>query len=186
MGSEQLTSVCLGPKPASVLGHGSYGPSFSTDSDLYALLAKSTCREAINVVYWELEVPRGPTTGSKARRVVALEVEAKFGTPHEWTFQQLLVQVLNNYIFIKKDIKFKRDKYFLTEFLKDRKGNCFAITTLYLAIAERLGLPFSGVTVPNHVFVRYQENDNRINIEITQNGNDLLVQRVCHEAYSLG
>jgi hypothetical protein len=61
---------------------------------LYALLEHSACREAINMVYWELEEPRVSTTGSKARRVAALEVKAKFGTPHEWTFQQYLKATL--------------------------------------------------------------------------------------------
>jgi tetratricopeptide (TPR) repeat protein len=41
---------------------------------------------------------------------------------------------------------------------------------LYLAIAERLGLPLYLVNIPNHFFVRYDDGTTRFNIETLEDG----------------
>ncbi|MES1205988.1 MAG: transglutaminase family protein, partial [Pseudomonadota bacterium] len=42
----------------------------------------------------------------------------------------------------------------LPDVLANRKGSCVGLGALYLAIAERLGVPLEGVLVPGHFFVR--------------------------------
>lgn len=57
------------------------------------------------------------------------------------------------------------------QLLKNHEGNCLSLTILYLALAERVGLPLYGVVIPNHIFVRYDDGHEQFNIETTDNGN---------------
>lgn len=59
---------------------------------------------------------------------------------------------------------------FVDAVLRDDTGNCLGHSTLYLAMAERLGLPLHGVAAPNHCFVRWDDGRVRRNIETTARG----------------
>jgi formylglycine-generating enzyme required for sulfatase activity/regulator of sirC expression with transglutaminase-like and TPR domain len=59
---------------------------------------------------------------------------------------------------------------FLHGLLKNRRGYCMNLSLLYLIVGERLGLPIYGVALPNHFFVRYETENQKFNIESTQNG----------------
>ncbi len=48
--------------------------------------------------------------------------------------------------------------YLLETVLARKKGNCLGLSMLYLSLADRLGIPFRGVYVPSHCFVRYEGN----------------------------
>jgi tetratricopeptide (TPR) repeat protein len=60
--------------------------------------------------------------------------------------------------------------YLLEAVLARKKGNCLGLSMLYLAIADRLGIPFRGVYVPSHCFVRYEGNGVRVNVEFAEGG----------------
>ncbi|MCL5884255.1 MAG: tetratricopeptide repeat protein [Deltaproteobacteria bacterium] len=60
--------------------------------------------------------------------------------------------------------------YLLETVLARKKGNCLGLSMLYLAIADRLGIPFRGVYVPSHCFVRYEGNGVRRNVEFAEGG----------------
>lgn len=60
--------------------------------------------------------------------------------------------------------------YLLESVLARRKGNCLGLSLLYLALADRLGVPFSGVYVPSHCFVRYEGSGVRVNVEFADGG----------------
>jgi regulator of sirC expression with transglutaminase-like and TPR domain len=60
--------------------------------------------------------------------------------------------------------------YLLESVLAHRKGNCLGLSLLYLALADRLGVPFKGVYVPSHCFVRYEGNGVRVNVEFAEGG----------------
>lgn len=62
------------------------------------------------------------------------------------------------------------DNFLLDRVLARRKGNCLGISAVYLALAERLGIPLGGVHVPSHCFVRYDDGVARINIEPAEQG----------------
>ena len=86
-----------------------------------------------------------------------------------------IVRTMNYYLF--EDVKLSsfstgQDPIsgFLTFVLDEKKGNCLGLSLLYLSIAERTGLSLFGVIVPTHVFVRYEGNGKRINIETTDKG----------------
>ncbi|GAH67543.1 unnamed protein product, partial [marine sediment metagenome] len=65
---------------------------------------------------------------------------------------------------------FDPEYYFLPSVIENRQGNCLGLSLLYLALAERIGLPFYGVSAPDHTFVRYDDGKRRINIETTKKG----------------
>lgn len=60
--------------------------------------------------------------------------------------------------------------YLLESVLARKKGNCLGLSMLYLALADRLGIPFRGVYVPSHCFVRYEGNGVRVNVEFAEGG----------------
>ena len=60
--------------------------------------------------------------------------------------------------------------YLLESVLVRRKGNCLGLSLLYLALADRLGIPFRGVYVPSHCFVRYEGKTIRRNVEFAEDG----------------
>jgi tetratricopeptide (TPR) repeat protein len=60
--------------------------------------------------------------------------------------------------------------YLLETVLARKKGNCLGLSMLYLSLADRLGLPFRGVYVPSHCFVRYEGKAIRRNVEFAESG----------------
>lgn len=60
--------------------------------------------------------------------------------------------------------------YLLETVLARKKGNCLGLSMLYLSLADRLGLPFRGVYVPSHCFLRYEGKTIRRNIEFAEGG----------------
>jgi tetratricopeptide (TPR) repeat protein len=54
--------------------------------------------------------------------------------------------------------------------LDQKKGNCLALSLLYLFAGRRLGLPLHLVIAPGHVFVRLDDDTDRLNIETTRQG----------------
>ena len=60
--------------------------------------------------------------------------------------------------------------YLLETVLARKKGNCLGLSMLYLSLADRLGLPFRGVYVPSHCFVRYEGKTTRRNVEFAERG----------------
>jgi regulator of sirC expression with transglutaminase-like and TPR domain len=58
----------------------------------------------------------------------------------------------------------------LPSVLRQRRGNCVGLGTLYLALALALELPASGVLMPGHFFVRVQEGAAFHNVELLKRG----------------
>ncbi|MBL7189531.1 MAG: tetratricopeptide repeat protein [Phycisphaerae bacterium] len=85
------------------------------------------------------------------------------------------IPVINDYLF--NELRFKSiaeandpNSLFLHTVMDEKRGYCLSLSVLYLAIAERIGLPLYGVVVPGHFFVRYDDGRMRFNIETTSNG----------------
>jgi len=51
-----------------------------------------------------------------------------------------------------------------------KQGNCLGLSLLWLSLAERLGVPFRGVYVPGHCFVRYEGEGSPLNVEFAASG----------------
>ena len=52
----------------------------------------------------------------------------------------------------------------------DRAGTCSSLPVLYVAVAQRLGYPVSLAAAKGHLYVRYEDDDEHLNIEATSVG----------------
>lgn len=59
---------------------------------------------------------------------------------------------------------------FLDRVLSYRSGNCLGWTSLYVALADRIGLPIVPVAAPNHVFIRWDDGETVLDVELTAFG----------------
>ncbi len=89
------------------------------------------------------------------------------------------IKEITRYIFQEMQFRFPPhslhaqdiDLYtFLPSVLDSRQGVCLGVSILYLCLAERLGLNLEIITPPGHIYVRYQNGDDLINIETTARG----------------
>jgi len=87
-----------------------------------------------------------------------------------------IIAVIGRYVFqelgyvVPKEEGQNAGDNFLHVLLERGEGECSRLSTLYVALAERLGLPLFGVSAPRHLFVRYVRGGTRINIETTLKG----------------
>jgi Flp pilus assembly protein TadD len=86
-----------------------------------------------------------------------------------------LTGLLNDYIFRERGYAAVGEgggqaTFLIHVLLQHGKGDCSGLSTLYLALAERLGIPLFGVLVPGHLFVRYESDGTTVNVEPTQAG----------------
>lgn len=86
------------------------------------------------------------------------------------------IGILNTFLF--KEMHFQYEKSLdnikfalLPSVVKERKGNCIGLSTLYLYLGQKLNLPVCGVAAPNHIFVRLKEDKGSVNIELADFGN---------------
>ena len=61
----------------------------------------------------------------------------------------------------------------LPSVLRGRRGSCVGLGSLYLALAELLGVPATGVMLPGHFYVRVIEGGRRRNVELLRRGEEL-------------
>jgi regulator of sirC expression with transglutaminase-like and TPR domain len=59
---------------------------------------------------------------------------------------------------------------FLSSVLRERRGSCVGLGTLFLSLAEALGRPASGVLMPGHFYVRIVEHGVARNVELLRRG----------------
>ena len=62
------------------------------------------------------------------------------------------------------------ENFLVGSVLSRKRGNCLGLSMLYLALAERLSVPFRGVCVPTHCFVRYEGKGDARNVEFASRG----------------
>lgn len=60
--------------------------------------------------------------------------------------------------------------FLISSVLSRKRGNCLGLSMLYLALAERLSVPFRGVYVPSHCFVRFEGMGDVRNVEFASHG----------------
>ena len=84
------------------------------------------------------------------------------------------INIINEFLFDELGFIYvptgNLEDLYLNKVIDQRKGNCVGLSILYLAIAERLSLPLFGVNVPEHIFVRYDDGEQKINIETGHKG----------------
>ncbi len=65
------------------------------------------------------------------------------------------------------------DNRFLNGLIDRKVGTCVSMPLLYVALGWRLGYPIKLVSVPTHLFARWDDSVNRVNIEATGYGGEL-------------
>lgn len=92
------------------------------------------------------------------------------------------IQVINTTLFFTEQFGYDFANYKkyvpgvsqLADILARKRGNCAALATLYLAVAQRLGYPIYPVFTPTHVYLRYVKPDlTFINIDPTDFGREI-------------
>lgn len=90
-----------------------------------------------------------------------------------------IINAINVFVFFEMGFRFPPhtlyakdiDLYtFLPSVLDSRRGVCLGVSILYLALAQRLDLPLEIITPPGHIYVRFRQGDQTINIETTARG----------------
>jgi tetratricopeptide (TPR) repeat protein len=85
-----------------------------------------------------------------------------------------IVKIINEFLFDELGFTYVQtsnlEDLYLNKVLDRRIGNCVGLSILYLSIAERLKLPLFGVNVPEHIFIRYDDGERKINIETGHTG----------------
>lgn len=90
------------------------------------------------------------------------------------TEPEQIIKTINIVLFNELQFKYVQtgelEYLSLNKVLDTKTGNCVGLSILYLSIAEELHLPIYGVSVPEHIFVRYDDGDFRRNIETGYEG----------------
>src|SRR3990167_5897844 len=90
------------------------------------------------------------------------------------TEPEQIIKIINIVLFNELQFKYVQtgglEHISLNKVLDTNTGNCVGLSILYLCIAEGLRLPIYGVSVPEHIFVRYDDGDFRKNIETGYEG----------------
>ncbi len=111
--------------------------------------------------------------------LMAIQVQARL--PKNPTPRQI-IDALSQFIFDEMHYRFPPlssftediDLYtFIPSVIDSRRGVCLGVSILYLCLSQRLGLPLKIVTPPGHIFVRYEDETQVINIETTARGIDI-------------
>jgi len=85
---------------------------------------------------------------------------------------------LNRFLFLERGFTADpdlddRENLCLDRVLARRRGYCTGLATLYLAVAQRLGMAVHAVPAPGHLFLRYDDGRTRINIETQEAGREI-------------
>lgn len=92
---------------------------------------------------------------------------------------QVKIRGINHFVFEEMGFRFPPhstyakdiDLYtFLPSVLDSRRGVCLGVSILYLCLAQRLNLKLEIVTPPGHIYVRWHQGDEEVNIETTARG----------------
>ena len=121
----------------------------------------------------------GPSAGPAAAGPVPPEIDRLAARLRpalgDRTDPRRVVAALNRFVFEEEGFTYdpvpgNTWNYLPDRVLARRRGNCLGLTVLYLALAERLGLPLRAVYLPSHCFLRYEDRGVRINIETAERG----------------
>lgn len=92
------------------------------------------------------------------------------------------IRAINRFVFEEMGFRFPPhstyaknvDLYtFLPSVLDSRRGVCLGVSILYICLAQRLNLNLEIVTPPGHIYVRWRQGHEEINIETTARGVNL-------------
>ena len=97
-----------------------------------------------------------------------------------------VINEVNHFLFMelgfrgnKKDYH-EPDNSFIDRVIERRLGNPILLSSIYLLITNKIGLPFKGVSMPAHFLVQYTESFGAVLVD-PFNGGEILTKDVCKE-----
>jgi len=84
-----------------------------------------------------------------------------------------VIETLRRYVFSQQGFTYSvegPDLSLLSTVMDNKKGNCIGLATVYLGLAERVGIPLHPAYVWRHVFLRCVISDKLRDIELARNG----------------
>lgn len=112
--------------------------------------------------------------------LMALSINAKL--PMGSATNEEKINAINDFLFSDKRYRFpphsiyekKIERFtFLSSVIEGHLGVCLGVSSLYLAMAERIGLPLEIVTPPGHIYLRCRNPQTCRVIETTARGRDV-------------
>ncbi len=131
------------------------------------------------LILLDAEHPGSLTTIEAALDVLALEILARVGKEADDASK---IAALTHLLFHELGIRFppqseaaeKTEQFSnLSSVLFSRRGVCLGASVLYLALAQRIGVPLSVYTPPGHIFVAHKTGNHIRVIETTARGVDI-------------
>ena len=80
-----------------------------------------------------------------------------------------IISEINSYLFEEESFEVGNSTL-ITEVLDKKEGSCQGLASLYLALTEKLDLPFYGVRVPEHFIVRWENEELKRNVDPIDEG----------------
>jgi len=148
----------------------------------------SSEREVLLLPFEEVDLAHGlfiTEMGSDSQRmrsyealldIMALQIYArlpKCASPKQIIYEinQLIFDEMGFRFPPKSVFKENIDIYtFLPSVLDSHEGVCLGVSIVYVCLAQRLGLKMEIITPPGHIYVRYRDSNEVINIETTARG----------------
>lgn len=114
---------------------------------------------------WEHAVRSNVPANPTARQVLDALLKTLY-VPGEWNQSKPFTYDLSDPL--GKNPKNKQ----LAIYLATRKGNCVSMPILFVILSQRLGLPVTLATAPNHVLVKFADDEQQtwVNVEATAGG----------------
>lgn len=97
---------------------------------------------------------------------------------------EAIVKALGRYLFVDQAFKgntrnyYEADNTYLHRVIERRTGIPISLSTVYLLIGKRLGLPVHGIGMPGHFLVRYESDRYQVFIDCF-NGGAFLTEQDC-------
>jgi regulator of sirC expression with transglutaminase-like and TPR domain len=97
-----------------------------------------------------------------------------------------IIAAINQYLFAEKKFRGNESNYydpsnsFITDVIDRRTGIPITLSILYMAIGDRIGFPFTGVSLPGHFIIRPQSQDVEVFVDPFHQG-EILFQQDCSD-----
>ena len=171
-------SIAHTPALAELSNYSPQGLNATTLEEVLALPDEEIdLATAILIIYKEWDANFNIEESLREIDRMAVEIRALINNEDD---PKRIVSLINHYLFENKGYTYVDyssqpgfgvlEQKALSQVIENRKGDCFGLSLLYLALTERLELPFYGVALPDHFFVRYANGEKRINVETTSKG----------------
>jgi regulator of sirC expression with transglutaminase-like and TPR domain len=101
---------------------------------------------------------------------------------HNLTYPLKIIGEINQYLFTEQKFRGNEANYydpcnsFITDVIEHRTGIPITLSIIYMAIGDRIGFPFTGVSLPGHFIIRPLHEDVEVFVDPFHQGEILFKQ----------